>query len=108
MQFEELAVTFLVDEDLRVYEEVFNWLKGITFPHQFKEYKEQKDKGIYADCSVLFLKNSYESNLSFRFHNMFPTSIGPINFTSGTDGSQVLTTDITFSYDTFRIVRGAQ
>lgn len=105
LMYEPLTATFLIDEDLKVWEEIYNWMRGYTYPTTREEYRAQAKKGIYADMSILFLKNSHESNLSFRLHDCFPTSIGPINFDSTADAGTVMTTDVTFRFSTFEIVR---
>lgn len=107
IMYELLAVQFLIDEDLKVWEELHNWIRGYTFPVNFNEYKVQKTKGIYADMDILFLKNSYESNLSMRFRNVFPTSVGPLTMSSDTGPENVMTTEVTFRYDYFDIIRGS-
>ncbi len=62
-------------------------------------------RGIYSDCSILVLKNSYEENFSIKFFDVFPTSIGPVGFSSQDASDTILTSDVTFSYTTFEIVR---
>jgi hypothetical protein len=37
--FDPLPVTFLVDEDLKGYTEVYEWMRALGFPHDFDEYK---------------------------------------------------------------------
>lgn len=105
IMYEPLVVTFLVDEDLKVWEELHNWIVGYSYPHSGEEYKRQLSKGIYADITLMLLKNSYESNLQFRFHNAFPTSLSPITVSSMEDGEGALTADVIFDYDTFIIQR---
>lgn len=108
MEYEPLQATFLIDEDFRVWEELYNWIRGYSYPHSGTEYKNQQKKGIYQDFSVLILKNSYESNLSFRFHDSFPTYLGPVEMTTTKNADDVLQAEVLFRYDTFEIVRGAQ
>lgn len=107
--YEPLTLTFLVDEDLKVWEELYNWAAGNTYPIDQKQYAEQLKKGgPYADMQLIFLKNSYQSNLSFKFWNCHPIFLGTINFSSSSDAESVLTTEVTFRFDTFEIMRGAQ
>lgn len=105
IQYEPITATFLIDEDLRVYEELYNWMKGLGFPHDHSEYSNQVREGRYADLNVLFLKNSTESNLKMKLYNAFPIFLGPIQMSSQESPDQVLTTDVTFRYDTFEMSR---
>lgn len=108
MEYEPIRATFLVDEDHRVWEDIYNWMKGYSYPHTQDEYKQQLKRGVYHDFSVLVLKNSYESNFSYRFHNAFPTFLGTIEMSTTKFADDVLQTDVILRYDTFEIIRGAQ
>lgn len=107
-EYENLVCSFLIDEDFKVWEEVYNWIRGYSYPHDGQEYTDQKKKGIYGDFSVLVLKNSYESNLAFRFKNCFPTFLGQVDMNTTRNADDVMTAEVIFRYDTFDIVRGSQ
>lgn len=103
--FAPLTISFIVDEDLRVWEEVYNWLKGITFPEKFSEYRLQKQKGIYTDANLIFLKNSNTDNFSVRFHNCTPMSLSGIRMTTTEDAKTILTADLQLAYILFKFDR---
>ena len=103
--FDPLIVTFLVDEDMRNWEEVFNWLRGLTFPENFTQYRNQKAKGLYWDVTLQVNKNSNNENLRFKFFNAHPVSLGPVmfEFTNGPEVTQ--TCDLTLRYDYYVMER---
>lgn len=103
--YEPLNVSILIDEDLMVWEEAYNWIRGLTYPHDSAEYRAQVKRGLYADMSIIFLKNSKNPNLMLRIRNAHPIFVGPVNMSVGDDPSVVLQTDITFQYDTFHFIR---
>jgi len=105
LQYDPLTITFLIDEDMRAWEESYNWLKGITFPHNGREYVQQRKKGIYIDCTLTINRNSNTPNLRVLFKNCHPTSLGPITFTATDDANMVPTADLTLRYDTFEFQR---
>ena len=39
--YEGLTLTALVDEDLRIWEESYKWIRGLTRPAEYKEYLRQ-------------------------------------------------------------------
>lgn len=104
--YEPLNVSILIDEDLRVWEEAYNWIKGLTYPHDSEEYRQQVKHGLYSDMSIIFLKNSKNPNLMLRIYNCHPIFIGPINMSVSDDPNAIMQTDLTFQYDTFRFIRG--
>lgn len=105
IQFEPVTAQFIVDEDLKVYEEIFDWMVGLGFPADREQYSDQKGKGLYADLTIIFMKNSNETNMKVKLYNAFPIFLGPIQFTSGDTPDNPLQTDVTFRYDYFEIER---
>ena len=43
LAFEPFTITALMDEDLRVWEETYKWLKGLTRPQEYAEYIKARD-----------------------------------------------------------------
>jgi hypothetical protein len=108
MVFEPLTLTVLLDEDMRVWEETYNWIKGISNPTSFADYKRKglNDKTpLYYDGFLTVNTNSNNPNIRMKFHNCFPTSLSSINFDTKTNADSIPTCDITFRYDIFEVER---
>ena len=103
MQYDPLVITFLVDEDLGNWIEVYNWIKGLTKPNGFQEYNDQKKKFLYRDCQVIISTNSNIANYKFTFKNCHPISLGPLTMTAMDDPNLTPTVDLTLQYDTYSI-----
>jgi hypothetical protein len=118
--FEPLTLTFIIDEDLRAWEEIYNWMKGLGFPNKFDQYKQLKERGIgplgtvfpakgsenlYTDCTLHLYTNSHVKNFDIVFHDAYPSLLGPINFTATDESVVTLTTDVTIQYDWFEFKR---
>jgi hypothetical protein len=105
LQFDPLVITFLVDEDLRNWEEIHNWLTGLTFPEKHEQYKQQAKKGLYFDASLQINKNSNEENIRIKYFHCHPVSLGPIQFDYTNDPSVALICDLTLRYDRYILER---
>lgn len=108
LAFEPLVITALVDEDMKIWEETYNWLKGLTRPSSSDEYlrKSLTDKTpLYFDGFLTVNTNANNPNIRFKFHNCHPVSIGAINFDTKTNADNVPTCDISFRYDIFEVER---
>ncbi len=106
LQYDPLVITFLIDEDMRNWEQAYNWFRGITFPHGFNEYSEQKHRrNIYCDAILTVNRNSQTPNFRFKFVRCHPTSLGPITFATTDDANAVPVADLTIRYDTFEVER---
>jgi hypothetical protein len=108
LDFEALTITAIVDEDMRIWEETYNWMKGLVRPSDSREYfrKGLQDKTpLYFDGFLTVNTNANNPNIRFKFHNCHPVSLGGINFDTKTDADNIPTCDITFRYDLFEVER---
>lgn len=107
--FEPFTITALVDEDLRIWEETYKWLEGLTRPSSYDQYlhKNFKDKEppLYYDAYLTLNTNANRPNIRLKFFNCHPTSLGMINFDTKVNADTIPTCDITFRYDTYEIDR---
>lgn len=102
--FDPLTITFLVDEDLRVWEETYIWLCTLTKPRQFKEFAPRfREK--YYDGILTINNNANIPNLRIKYHNCHPTSLGTIQFATTDNADITPVCDLTFRYDNFEIER---
>ena len=107
--FEPFTITALVDEDLRIWEETYKWLEGLTRPSSYDQYlhKNFKDKEppLYYDAYLTLNTNANRPNIRLKFFNCHPTSLGMINFDTKVNADTIPTCDITFRYDMYEIDR---
>ena len=106
--YEPLNISFLIDEDLRVWEETYEWLKSLTFPHDFDEYKRRNLKKVdenYYDGILTVNNNANLENLRITYHHVHPIALSGIDFNTMIDANEIITATVTFSYDTFSIER---
>lgn len=103
--FEPLVLTCLIDEDVKIWEETFKWMMGLTYPKKYQQWRNLKQgAGLYSDGVILTYKNSNLENVRFKFYDCFPTYIGPIIMsTQGEESALVF--EVTFQYDIFEIER---
>ena len=109
LTFETLNITFIVDEELQNYREVWDWITGIGFPVKHSEWETALTKGdgavrkfgqddadpktkstyeesnLYSDATLIVYSSKNQPKVNVQFKNMFPTSL------SGLDYSQELT-----------------
>lgn len=105
--YEPITLTVIVDEDLKVWEETHNWLKALTSPTNFEEYRRIKSRIIpaYYDGILTINTNANIPNLRLKFRNCHPISLGSIQFSSSDSADTTILTDITFRYDYYDIER---
>ena len=79
--YAEFQVSFKVDEDLRNYIELYDWMVQLGFPEDFAQAKNIYDKqrsvdwvadGPYSDATITILNSAMNPNLEVVFEDAFP------------------------------------
>lgn len=111
MEYNTLAVTFVVDESMQGYLELHNWITGLGFPKDYAQYEELflKDRdpldpeGIFSDISLTLLTNLKNSNREFIFRHAWPTSLSGWEMSNTIEDVQYAKCTATFAYAWFDI-----
>lgn len=102
--YDPLSLTFLVDEDLRVWEETYQWIASLTKPSKFGEFvKKFPDK--YYDGLLTINTNANIPNVRIKFYNCHPTSLGAVQFATNDTPDLTPVCDLSIRYDRFEIER---
>lgn len=107
MSFEAFSISFLIDEDIKVWEETYKWIVSLTRPESYKQYVRSKDKEAspYQDGVLTLNTNANIPNLRIKFKNVFPVTLSGIQFDAMNSADTTPTADLTFRYDLFEIER---
>lgn len=111
ISYEELTITFKIDEDLGSYIDLYTWIRQLGFSESSSEYatiaaqSRISGNGIVSDASLIILDAKKRPNYKLTFINAFPVSLSTIQLGYTAEDVQYLTADATFRYDTFDIAR---
>ena len=111
VNFSDLTITFIVDEDMISYSEIFNWMAALGRSENFMQYSDLVDAGqvlgdgAYSDGSITILTGENNPAVEIIYTDMFPTSLdlSPME-TSDTSTEPVIAT-ATFAYTYSRMKR---
>jgi len=121
LDFSPLEVSFNVQENLKNYREIHDWMIGIGFPKsptQFsgaianEQTKEIGNPGkgsvtnpsvLTSDATLTILTNKNNPSISVKFRNVYPTSLSGLQFDSKDTAADGLTATVTFNYDLYEI-----
>ena len=100
VHYNDLVVSFPVDELMQNYREVADWIIGLGFPKQFGQYKDlyESQFGIESDIGLLILDSEQNVQHIVSFHNAFPISITDINFDTKGQDTIIPMVTATFKY----------
>jgi hypothetical protein len=129
LTYEDLTISFIVDENLENYIEIHTWLTSIGFPENTKQFSdfrsatsnvststrgESKDIGdvrastperaMYSDAVLTILTNKNNPVVECRFKDVFPINLGGLTYTQNSTDVEYLTSTVTFKYQIYEIV----
>ncbi len=129
LTYGNLNITFIVDEFLENYRELHEWLTGIGFPKDRKQFKDFRsntsntgsasatpvqdvgkvgktvsDSAMFSDATLTILSNKNNPIVEVRFANMYPVSLGALEFTQQAGDVEYMTVQADFTYQIYEIV----
>lgn len=107
LQYDTFDITALLDEDMRLWEETYNWFRAITFPKEFPEYFRNTHgrHEAYHDGILTVLTNANNPNIRYKMTYCHPISMSAVRFSATDNATNVMTVDISFRFDAFEIDR---
>lgn len=109
LKFDPLRITFKIDEDLKGYMEIFNWLTALGKPDNYGQYfqiekaNQFAGDGIKSDLSLILMSNIKNPHIEFVFTDAFPTSLSSLRLNVTKEGITYITVIATFDYTLFTL-----
>jgi len=103
VEFEDLTVSFIVDETLDNWLEIYNWMRSASNTKDFKEYEDSKEH--YVDATLTVLNSSMTPQIRVEYENIIPTSLSALEFDSTVSTPEALIASATFKYTTYEITK---
>ena len=129
LKYADLQMTFIVDENLENFQEIHGWLYGLGFPDGYSDYKSLMDAGqdrfptskgsvsdelgkvrypapsqgaAFSDATLMVLTNKNNPVVEVRFKDVFPISLGGLQYNQQATDINYLTCDVIFKYSIYR------
>ena len=117
LQYEDLYLRFLVDENMKNWYQVANWMREISTPFsttefrydrgEIKSYNKREATIDYAsannqwrcDCSLLILSSNYRVVSEIVFRDAWPTSLSTLNFDASVPDVNYFTAEVGLKYN---------
>ena len=103
MEFGELTLEVLLDEDMNSYIEMYNWLLRLVNTKQIAERDNQGTIPTYADIVINALTSHNNNNRKFTYIDCVPTSVGAISFEATNQSVEYITFPASFRFSYFVI-----
>lgn len=111
LSYGEFDITFIVDEQLQSWNELYKWLLAIGSPKslaeraRLNEFQNEFTTGnsYYSDATLTIMSALNNPLLRVNYHRMFPISISDVKFDTQLDADTIITATATFQYEYFEI-----
>jgi len=109
--YSPLTVSFMVDEDMTNYLEIYNWMVSLAAKdlQPFAKYQAQTsiepdvNSRDRSDIKLMILTSSKNPNIEVNFIDAFPSQLGELNFNTTSSGVNYLESSVTFEYIKYTI-----
>ena len=115
IEFGDLTLRFLVDEDLVNYMELQRWIRGLGYPESMEEFRElegeavlpgnfgQAGDNIYSDGTLQILSSNLVPSFQVVFNDMFPYTLSTVMFDATDTDIEYFTADVSFKYTIYNL-----
>jgi|TARA_B100000900_G_C20481052_1_gene675471 hypothetical protein len=115
IEFGDLNLRFLVDEDLGNYMEIQKWIRGLGFPDSLNEFElleaqaevfgryTNDQDNIYSDGTLSILSSNLVPKFQIFFRNLFPYTLSTMTFDATQTDQEYFTADVSFKYAIYTI-----
>ena len=129
--YQTLDVSFLVDENLNNYKEIHDWITGLGFPQDHKQFgtllatgadrfsgstastaatgtstaRPLSEGGIYSDATLTVLNSKNIAKTEIRFQNVYPVTLGALSYDIKASDVSYISVQASFNYMYYDIVQ---
>ena len=126
LTYENVSISFIVDEYLENYISLHNWMVGIGFPEkreQFRTFRDvtsntpaggksptvdrigkaTADRAMYSDAFLQILSNKNNPIVEVNFENAFPISLSALDYTQNATNVDYIVATAEFAYQIYEI-----
>ena len=111
IQFEDLTLQFLVDENMENFLEIHNWIYGLGYPKSVDQFTnlvndrgEIDDLKQFSDGTLTVLNSNFVPMSYIKFKDLFPVSLSTLEFTASETDYSYFTATVTFKYLIYEIL----
>jgi hypothetical protein len=126
LTYDNLSITFIVDEYLENYQSIHEWMTAIGFPKSRKQFSnfrantsnapvitqgESLDIGdvqpvtgvnaLFSDATLTILSNKNNPILNVFFRDMYPVVLGALDYTQTATDVEYMTSTVDFAYQIY-------
>lgn len=112
LDYDDLRLEFMVDENMDNYLSIYNWLVGLGYPESMPQidnlvsnprYNSKEIINLYSDATLEVLNSNFNTSMKIHFKDLFPTSLNTLEFDATQRDYTYFTGVVTFKYTIFEV-----
>lgn len=112
IEYDTLKMTFLIDEEMKTWLEIYAWIQAMAFPENFDQYKNLKNLGRvpqfsrqpqYSNGTLNILTALNNIKFQVNYVDLFPVSLSSIEFNSTDENTTTMVATAEFGFTYFSI-----
>ena len=118
MSYGDLNITFMVDEDMENYLQLYQWITSLGFPESLNQFNELKDTDRLlpekpasgnafnerSDATLMILNSDFNPSVKIKFKDVFPVSLSAVPFDTTQEQQTYYTATAVFRYTIFDVI----
>jgi hypothetical protein len=105
LTFNELSANIILDEDMKGYDEMYQWLRRILdTPLRGPLERLSEAPPHYADITLMILSSHNNTTKKVQYVDCVPTALGDIQFESTSTGDTFITFNAAFRFTYFELI----
>ena len=115
--YDDFRITFVVDENLENYSQIYKWMIGLGYPQSQKQFVDLRKDDVYypstadadnpfaefSDATLQILNSNFRVQASVKLKGLFPVNLTGLDFTATDTDVNYLTASVTFKYQIFEL-----
>ncbi len=113
LTYDTLEVNFLIDNEMKNYKYLYNWIIALGFPNEYEQYRAfvQSDNNNYSelaknysDATLSILTGNNNIAQQIQFVDLFPVTIGTVTVQSTITDVNYIQCNATFRYGYYKFL----
>lgn len=93
--FSPLSVKFIIDEGMRSWKEIYDWIISIS---NYTDISTIKHEDKISDINLIITNSAYKQKFKYTFRNAFPVSLSEVPLSITATDTLPLTATVAFKY----------
>ena len=111
LNYGDLTLRFMVDENMENYISIYEWLTGLGFPETTTQFRTlttddggvRDQKEAFSDGTLRILNSNFREVAKVKFLDLFPTSLSSLDFDATSTDINYFTAQVSFKYTVYQL-----